>query len=448
METNDSYPLPGPAGNEAGPPAEIVLNGEEANSAAETAPAAEDPGFVISAPPDREREGSPDDTEQARPGGSSEDGIDGSSAEQTDRVDGPPPGPPTEQTGQPEYMPERGAALRRLVDFAEGSSGQIHEALASKILGSRGGFGMLSDAMQAGDLTVDEAVDVVGAIPTSEGSIVDGITRDQTTVAKVVYGGDLAATGLAFQPQTQITGRIDLRLEDPTAFAHALSETPVPAPEANDNLSIHTEQILSDALTRTSSLTVIQNHQEALDICGGEPPPQAHVLYYGMSEDAELPAEMLQVTDGLTEHAASIAADLQRVGCYPNTVDSVRQLAVAREEGLMTHWAVAHSMGLIGNNQPILGIERFSTPEEWAAADRFLDHLTAHAPGSRLLEEVRSQVVSDVVYTLTGRWRANTPAYEAALQDETFARSEAVRAEFARRSRPLLEAALLKFGRG
>lgn len=388
----------------------------------------------ITAPPDREEHGEADHAPDQAP-------------RSTDTTDIPPPTTPPEQTGQAE-VPARGEALRQVLDYTYVATGQIRDAVTEEIISTEQGIQRVQRAMKEHSATFDQAVRIVGLEGNDdEDSIIGAVTLAEEMAASVQYGHELQATGLAVQAEiADYGGDISLRLVEPEAFAAALSEIPIPEDfDAADHLATEAERILSDALRTTSAAIIIGDRPAALEACGGEAPPQS-VHYRELRPGEQVSEESAHVAQSLPEQAESMVAHLRRIAAGQNLIGSVRQLAAAHREGRLTEWAVAHDMGLIGNNIPVLGVDRLTTREEWDAAYRFLDRLEQADPASNLLQEIRIQARTDIGYALADlSWDDGAARGADWIDDPDFASLQLNRQEQLKLARPLLETALARF---
>lgn len=402
--------LPLDEGRGGAAPPEIDITNEPVDSIGTQPSADYEVDFTITASGDRSEEHAPETDQPAAEQGGAEEPLDASGG------DAPPPGPPTEQTGQPEE-PGRGHALQSLTDYAHTAAQQGSERVAS---------------LMSMGLDLHEAIDVAGTA-----------TQESYAYAQLQYGEALDQTGLRF---TARPSDIGLRLVDPSAFAGALREVSVPEdPDAGEHLRTHTRNVLGSALTDVSSTIVAQNQAEARELCGGTPSPECADLYSPLPEGDIMPSALTALAASLPDKAASIAEDLDRIGANANAVTALRQLAIAQEEGQVLAWAVAHTTHLIGDTpSSIVGVDRLASPEAWDAAFRFLNHMEATAPTSGLLNEIYNQAVIDIGAALL---HDEVAALGPGASEEAIARATA-RQEQLEAARPLLGAVLLRFAEG
>lgn len=392
-------------GGNFGVPAEVSFYGEPREPAVEGITDA-DPGFVISAPADREEEADPQDP-WATPPEAVQEGDNGVPASPEPEVPSagspgdqdPPTDTPSGEAAE-EDSPERGQALSRLYSFVAASSEQLRVAVAEAVTADEFREWDISRLLDEGiGLTRADAIELIGRTrPAPEGdgeqTIQDRVVAHEEALAALQYYPELEAAGLAVERVLDVHPSMTLRMTNPEAFAATLAATPRPeGTGAWEQFHAKTSGLIEDALLRTSTFFTLQ-HRGVIP----EDPDAANreiVDQIASPEQRNLAAQ-------LPQHADIIAGELKRLNGPAAPIAAMRQLGIAHREGLVMEWALGHDAYINGNSDTLIGVDRLSSPHEWEAAYQYLAHLQLVAPNSDFTHDVRENVLRDIRNALDG----------------------------------------------
>jgi hypothetical protein len=348
----------------------------------------------------------------------------------------PPDVPATGETDLP--GPDRGLSLQRVCDYAAVSAEEVHDTLVDTLMARPLGQTMLDHMMQEEGRTLDEAVREISRTESDEGTLAGMAVEAETTLAQAQYHDDLEAAGLSLRPEPD---RVGLSITSTEAFTAALTSVGIPEDsEAHERLVGQTAAVTRIALDTASAVLIIN---DALTLAREVAGDTAGALLDRTAEHLNsIPVTEIEAAGRLPEHARDISTQLTRLDAPDPAVYAVRQLALARQEGLVDSWAVGHGpLRLIGHSDMTLGVDRYRSAESWEQTYRYLEHLQRTAPDSQFIAEVASTITEDLRAALAGQ--DNAPPLPGrgvteAMQSQWRARRQERLAE----ARPQLEEAL------
>jgi hypothetical protein len=355
----------------------------------------------------------------------------------------PPDVPGAGETGAGE--PDRGRALRNLVDFASRSKEALQQAAAAVVEAHPTAGGLVTEKMVEEGIPYEAAVqEVIHEIPEDGESLHRQVTASAIEKATREHAADLEAAGMFIYTGTE--DDLSLRINDIPSFTAALEQIDIPdTQEAQGELAGHLDQAVRLTISTGSYGILLRNPGVPDEIFDGDTPYETD--YTRIVEDfGPIDDKTAKSTDDLAAHSGAMGQALSRIGATHLALYAT-QHATAISEGLGPEWAVADSLRLIGNDPWRMGVSRYDTTEEWQDAFTYLEHMRNVAPDAELTRLIVDNVINDLTTALeepdlsiiySGNPHADEVAYE-------------YRSQLSDEARPMLYEALIRvqqmFGR-
>jgi hypothetical protein len=324
--------------------------------------------------------------------------VDAPTPASADGGDMPPPDVPPVTEGAPEPS-EQGVALQRLFDYTAVADDEVHETIVDAVMSEPDTAEAATILAEHHEIPLGQAAEhiarLVGNGP--EGSLSKTVEAHELEHGELLYSKAADSVGLRM---VQGVDGIELHMTDPGAFADALHGMPQPNEEQHERFAGQVFDVLDNALATTSSTIVSGDPEGTAVMCGGHSTETLNLDEISGSLPQSIQRQ--HIAEGLPVRAADIAEDLGRLGAPAPCIEATSQLALAQQDGMVPQWAVGYDLSLIGHSDVPIGIDRMTSDGEWQAANAYLDHLAATAPGTAFTRNVFETVARDLDRTLEG----------------------------------------------
>jgi hypothetical protein len=308
--------------------------------------------------------------------------------------------PPEVPAASAETGPNRGEALAAVTRAAAVSGETIHARIRETVINEAESLG-LGDFLENIDLPLDDAVEEVAyqtPILGTDETLYDRIVGDVIAEASETHSEALAAAGVKFD---QYDGdQFELEITDPDTYTDAVGQLPPPAtPEEQTTFNTQASQTVDEAIHRVNHIIIRNDPVGALNACHGRQPNTLALSPAALHTPT--PDEQAFATSML-RNAGTLAAHLEGLGAPAPVVEPLRHLALAHDEGHVADWAVGVELGLIGNSDMTLGVERLTRFSGWEQVYDYLSHLQQAAPNAEFTASVRETVLRDIRQAIDG----------------------------------------------